>query len=57
MDIKDLTLEELELAKEGCCEACKGEVYFWDSNCRFNCDVLAAEAAKVVEELAAEEEE
>ncbi len=34
---EDFTRDELQAVKEIICEACKGDICFWDSDCRFHC--------------------
>lgn len=36
--VDDFTREEIQCLKEACCEACKGDFYFWDSDCRYTCE-------------------
>lgn len=47
--IDDLTHEELEFIKEGICEPCKGDIWFWDSDCRYDCEGFRDEALQCIE--------
>ena len=42
----DLNNEQVELVRQACCEGCKSDIFFPDSDCRFRCNVFAREALR-----------
>ena len=45
---EDFDHDELQAIREACCEPCKGDIYFWDSNCRFYCQGFIDEALEYI---------
>ena len=47
---EDFNHDELQAIREACCEGCKGEICFWDSDCRFYCDEFINKALEYIKE-------
>lgn len=45
---EDFSHDELQAIKEACCEICKGDIGFWDSDCRFSCKAFIDEALEYI---------
>ena len=50
MTIPELTFDEIELVKEGLCEACKGEFWMHETGCYEKCEAFQKEAAQIAKE-------
>lgn len=47
---EDFNHDELQSIKEAYCEPCKGDIGFWDSDCRFYCEGFINEALEYIAE-------